>query len=398
MVDFKLIGKYERIPSQARRVLEVAEKEVTLTVNLRFNNKKAILVPAYLVFYNTVRGPAKGGIRFAKDVTLASTRDLAELMVWKTALTKIPFGGGKSSVALDPSELTGEEKVTVIKEFVHLIREDLRAGNYIPAPDMGTNEADMAVIYGETHILESVTGKPARVGGLPGRKQATGRGVATTTLLALENQGLDRGKSRVAIQGFGNVGSWTAYFLHKAGLKVVAISEITGGVYDKNGLDIPGMMKYARTGQIPKKFRSLRKISNEQLLELDVDVLMPAAVGNVLTKKNASKIRAKMIVEAANGPTTPEADRIFDRRALFVVPDILANSGGVIASYLEWRKAKSGSLTREAETYQTIDELIGESFEEVMKLSRRKKVSPRLAAQIIAVSEVIRTMDDRRWL
>jgi len=398
MIDFDLIGKYERIPGRARRILETAEKEVALTINLRLNRRKAIFVPAYLVFYNTVRGPAKGGLRFSKDVTLASTRDLAARMVWKTALTRIPFGGGKSSVALDPHELTGEEKAAVIKEFVHLIREDLRAGNYIPAPDLGTNEADMAVIYGETHILESVTGKPARVGGLPGRKQATGRGVAATALLAIENQGLDREKCTVAIQGFGNVGSWTAHFLHKAGVKVVAVSEITGGGYDRNGLDIPGMMKYSRTGLIPRKFRKLRKISNEELLRQNVDVLIPAAVGNVLTKKNASKIRAKIIVEAANGPTTPEADTIFNKRKLFAVPDILANAGGVIASYLEWRKAKSGSLTREQETYQTIDELIGESFEEVMELSGKRKVPPRLAAEIIAVNEVVKTMDDRRWL
>jgi glutamate dehydrogenase (NAD(P)+) len=398
MVDFDLIGKYERIPAQARRILEVAEKEVTLAINLRLNKKKAVFAPAYLVFYNTVRGPAKGGIRFASDVTLASTRDLAQRMLWKTALTKIPFGGGKSSVAIDPYSLATEERTAVMKEFVHLIREDLRAGNYIPAPDLGTNEADMAVIYGETHILESVTGKPARVGGLPGRKQATGHGVATATLLAMEHRGLDRKKCTVAIQGFGNVGSWAAHFLCKAGLNIVAVSEVTGGVYDKGGLDIAKMMKYSGTGLIPKKFKSLRRISNEELLRLNVDILIPAAVGNILTERNASKIRAKMIVEGANGPTTEQADRIFDKRGIFVVPDILANSGGVIASYLEWRKAKSGSLTKEAETYQTIDELIGESFEEMMRVAGKKKVPPRLGAEIIAVSEVVRTMDDRRWL
>ena len=398
MIDFNLINRYEKIPPKARRILEMPEKEVSLSVNLRLHQHKDILVPAYLVFYNTVRGPAKGGIRFSPDVTLEETRDLAQRMVWKTALARIPFGGGKAGVAIDPHILAVQEKVFVMKEFVHLIGEELRAGNYIPAPDMGTNEADMAVIYGETHMPESVTGKPVRVGGLPGRKEATGRGVATSAMLGIKHLGIEGRNLTVAIQGFGNVGSNAAYFLHKLGLKIVAVSEISGGVHDKEGLDIPRLMKWAGTEKITTGLKGVRRISNEGLLKLDVDILIPAATGNVLTAKNAASVKAKMIVEGANGPTTADADRIFNKKKIFVIPDILANSGGVIASYVEWRKAKSGSLTQEEETYQTVDALVTDGFHEVTALAKKRKVSPRLAAEILAVSEVVKTMNDRMWL
>ncbi len=324
---------------------------------------------------------------------------LAELMSWKTALTKIPFGGGKSAVAVDPRNLTHQERVILLKEFVHLIRMELDTGAYIPAPDLGTTTADMAIIYGETHRAESVTGKPPSLGGLPGRKQATGRGVAKTTMLSLKTfLKMDPKGASVAIQGFGNVGSWTAHFLSRQGLRIVAVSDITGGVYNEGGLEIENLMQSAQKGESVTTFSGGSRISNEDLLNLPVDVLIPAACENVLTEKSASGVRTRMVVEGANAPTTREGDSILLDKGVTVVPDILANAGGVIASYVEWMKAKSGALTRESETYEIVDELIEESLSRVVAFSREKKVTLRLSAEVLAVTEVTRAMGERGWL
>jgi len=268
-MELKEVAKHMRIPASAMHLLSRAERETTLAINLRASDSKLIQCNAYVVYYDTVRGPAKGGIRFHPDVTLEHTRKLAELMVWKTALTGIPFGGGKSSVAIDPHTLTPTEKAALVREFTHLIRHDLMAGDYIPAPDMGTNARDMATIYSETHNLESVTGKPPRVGGLPGREEATGRGVATVIRMFCERTDRKVTDTIVAIQGFGNVGSWAGHFLHELGFKIVAVSDVHGAVYDPNGLDIP-TLKQAVNGKSVPKAGIGQKISNQQLLELPV--------------------------------------------------------------------------------------------------------------------------------
>jgi len=397
-MDLREVEKHILIAPTAMKLLTQPEKEVTLSVNMRVSDEHFVQTRAYMVFYNTVRGPAKGGIRFHPDVTLQHTRKLAELMVWKTALVGIPFGGGKSSVAVDPHGLSRCEKTALMKEFVHLIRNELRAGDYIPAPDMGTDASDMATIYGETHLLECVTGKPPRVGGLPGREEATGRGVATVTDLLCRRANRKPENTTVAIQGFGNVGGWAAYFLHKKGFKVAAVSDIEGGAYDPNGLDVVSLQEAVRTGCTVQSANNGQKIDNKELLELPVDILIPAAVGGVLTGENAASVKAGYIVEAANDPTRPEADAVFADRQVTVIPDILANAGGVIASYVEWRKARSGSLTLRQETFQVIDSVIGRAFQEVMQTADDLEVTPRLAAYVRAVDEVIRTMEDRGWL
>jgi glutamate dehydrogenase/leucine dehydrogenase len=257
----------------------------------------------------------------------------------------------------------------------------------------------MAIIYGATHMVESVTGKPPSIGGLPGREEATGKGVAKTVLLSI-NKFLkkDASKVTVAVQGFGNVGSWTASFLHKAGCKVMAISDYRGGLFNPRGLDIEGIIKQQKQrGELPASI-SGEKITNKELLELKVDVIIPAAVENVITVKNASKINAGLIVEGANGPTTLEADKILNERGITLIPDILANSGGVIASYIEWRKAKSGAITKVQETYETIDTLIEEIFNKALAISSEKKSSPRLACQILAANEVLKALKERAWI
>jgi glutamate dehydrogenase (NAD(P)+) len=393
------IAKLTDVPSTARILLERPEKETTLAINIRVNEKKLVQTTAYVCFYNTVRGPAKGGIRFHPHVDLLETRKLAELMVWKTALVGIPFGGGKTGVTIDPHEFTRVEKTIVMKELVHLIRNELINGDYVPAPDMGTDAHDMATIFGEIHLQECVTGKPPRVGGLPGREEATGRGVATVTKLLSEKYSLDPKKTTIAVQGFGNVGSWTAHFLHAMGYRIVAISDVTGACYNPDGLDIPELKKaYAGNGNTLVSAPKCNNIPRDEVLELPVDILIPAAAGGILTAQNAGKIRAKYIVEAANAPTTDEAEAILKDRKITILPDILSNAGGVIASYVEWRKARSGSLTPREETYNVIDSVISDSFKEVVHVAEDLKIDYRKAAEVKAVSEVVATMKDRGWL
>ncbi len=399
MIDLPAIGQHTHIPTTARRLLERPERQLQLTLNLRTTEKHLFQADAFVVYWNTARGPAKGGIRFWPDVTLDETTDLAERMVYKTALVGVPFGGGKGGIAIDPRRMSIPEKDSIIKEFVHLIRNELFGADYIPAPDMGTTPRDMAVIFGETHRPETVTGKPVRVGGLPGRAQATGRGTATAAKAAMEHLfGRSCHGCRVAIQGFGNVGSWAAWFLHELGAIVCAVSDVDGGIYSADGLDVQALTKWVWSGRSLTEFGQGERISNAELLSSDMDLLVPAAIGGVLDETSARNVRAKLIVEAANGPTTPSGQAILIAAGRKVVPDILANAGGVVASYVEWRQGKSGSLTSEVETYETIDQHICDAFTRTLAVARKESVSLRTAAEILAVNEVVETMRDRGWL
>ncbi len=397
-IDFELLKKYTEIPQAAETLLAKPEREVYFNLNLKIHANHLLQADSYVVYFNTVRGVAKGGIRMSEDVTLEDTRDLAERMVWKTALARVPFGGGKSAIALNPTKLTRFEKTAVIKEYVHMMQLDLREGVYVPAPDMGTNATDMAVIFGELHIPECVTGKPPRVGGLPGRTEATGRGVSHCALLALRDVLKKRPEEgTAAIQGFGNVGSHAALFLHEAGVKVVAVSDLNGGRFDPAGLDIPALVEHvSQTGSLEDA--PGKKISNEELLLSEADILAPCAKENQITAEIAPKIRAATIVEGANGPTTPEADAILDQRRIHTVPDILANAGGVIASYVEWRQGKSGSMTEKRETFGVVENRIELGFGEMIEVAQRNKVSFRTACRITAADELVMALRDRDWI
>jgi len=397
-IDFDVIGRHVDLSDTTRRMLTRPEKQVMLNLSVRLGNDEVLITDCYVVLQNSARGPAKGGIRVSNAVTLEETRDLAERMVWKTALVRIPFGGGKSGIRVDPAALSIHGRVAVFKEYVHILQGELLSGEYIPEPDMGSGPSEMAVIYGETHMLESVTGKPPRVGGLPGRHEATGRGVAAAAREGLATRlKQDVAGATVAVQGFGNVGSHAALFLHEAGARVVAVSDVTGGLHNQAGLDVPALMRHAaETGSLEGADGG-DAISNTDLLALPVDVLAPCALENVLTADTAPAVRAKLIVEGANGPTTPEADRLLDDGEVVVVPDILANAGGVIASYIEWRSAKSGSITKKADVYADIERIIADTFTEVEALARDRAVSLRTAAEVLAVTEVVEAMRERGW-
>ena len=398
-VDFSVVRKYLKMTDEAADLLATPERQLILHLSVNLDRGKNVIVPAYVVYHNTARGPAKGGLRMQREVTLEETTRLAELMSWKAALARLPFGGGKSGIAIDPGGLSALVKRNLIQEFVHLIRPDIFAGAYIPAPDLGTGALEMAWIYGETHMPESVTGKPPRVGGLLGRLEATGRGVAAVTQEALKcifNQ--DTAGRTIAVQGFGTVGSYAALFLHRAGARVVAVSHVSGGLHNPKGLDIPALMKHAGRDRTLEGASGGDTISNDDLLTLPVDVLAPCAIGHVLTAQNAAKVRARLVVEGANAPTAPEADRILAEGGLPIVPDILANAGGVIASYLEWSDAKSGRMSTAEETFAEVEGNLGRSFDEVLGLSRQHKISLRAASHVVAVREVMSAMQDRGWI
>jgi glutamate dehydrogenase (NAD(P)+) len=398
-IDFDAVGQWVDLSENVRQMLIRPEKQIVLNLSVHLGTNELLMTDCFVVLQNAVRGPAKGGIRLAPNVTLEETRDLAERMVWKTALVRIPFGGGKSGIRLDPATLSYHARIAIFKEYVHILKHELMSGEYIPAPDLGTGPSDMAVIYGETHVLESVTGKPTRVGGLPGRKEATGRGVAAAARLALDAfLRQDVHSSTVAVQGFGNVGSYAALFLHEAGAKVVAVSDVTGALYNPKGLDVPALIDHVLASRSLAGAVGGEPISNQDLLALPVDVLAPCAVENVLTATTAATVRARLIVEGANGPTTPDADRVLNQAGIPVVPDILANAGGVIASYIEWRSAKSGSITKKADVYADIERLIGETFADVHDSAKRNKVSLRRAAEVSAVREVVESMRERGWV
>ncbi len=391
--------KITDIVNLSEKALEILkEPDRIIQFKLRKHTPDDKPIDCFLVYHSTARGPpCKGGIRLSEDVTIEETAQLAEIMTYKNSLMGLPFGGGKSGIAAS-RKLPPEAKSKVISGFTHEIREELYSGAYVPAPDIGTGPREMAEIFDETHIQASVTGKPVGIGGLPGREEATGYGVVEATLYAAENI-IDKSKSEltVAIQGFGNVGYWASKFLEESNLKVIAVSDSSGGVINQDGLDIDELEEYKQTeGSIAGY--SNNKVSNQELLELDTDILIPAAIGGVITSEVADKIEAKIIVEGANAPTTKEGEKILSERNIPVIPDILANAGGVIASYVEWRGGKSGSKTKREETYQTIKSSICEAFSETLKIYEEEDLTYREAAMVVSAQRLRETMEGRGWV
>jgi glutamate dehydrogenase (NAD(P)+) len=374
-------------------LLLTPEREVKVQVAFERDNGEIATFIGYRIQHDSARGPMKGGLRFHYEVDADEVRALATLMTWKTAVVNLPFGGAKGGIALNTKELSQGELERVTRKFVDATHDILGPDSDIPAPDMGTNAQVMAWFmhqYQKYHGFNPacVTGKPLELHGSEGREEATGRGVATLTAAFLQRLKHNIEGASVALQGFGNVGSFAAQFLHAKGAKIVALSDQFGGITNRNGLDIPALLQFSRDHESVKEFPGGEPISNEELLTSAVDVLIPAALGGVLTKHNARNVRAKYIVEAANGPTEIDADDIFEDRKLLVLPDILANAGGVTASYFEWvqnRQHFRWDLTR---VRTELDRILIESFEKIWKIAEDKKVSLRTAAYLLGIGRV----------
>jgi glutamate dehydrogenase (NAD(P)+) len=377
-----------------RRLLLTSKREVQVQVAVERDNGEIHTYLGYRVQHDNTRGPMKGGLRFHPEVDLDEVRSLAALMTWKTAVVNLPYGGAKGGVNVDPSKLSLRELEQITRRFVDGIHDLIGPDVDIPAPDMGTNSAVMAWFmnqYCKYHGFSPavVTGKPVELYGLPGREEATGRGVGIFTIKLLGRLNRKPTQTRCAIQGFGNVGSHAAKFLTEAEIKIVAISDVSGAYYRQQGLDIPGALKYVRehSGSLAG-YTEAEKITNDELLRLDCDLLIPAALGGVFTAENAVHVRAPIIIEAANGPTQPEADRVFDERGILVLPDILANAGGVTASYFEWvqnRQHYSWGINR---VRQELDHVLTSAFEAVWETAQSRNMSLRTAAYVVGIGRV----------
>jgi len=376
------------------KVLRHPEKQITVSVPVMMDNGEVEVFIGHRVLYNTSRGPAKGGIRFDLNVTLEEVKALAAWMTWKCAVVNLPFGGAKGGVVCDPLKMSAGELERLTRRYTAGIISTLGPDSDVPAPDVNTNERVMAWVM-DTYSMHMrhtvtavVTGKPIEMGGSLGRREATGRGVMIVTREAAKHLGLKIQDATVAVQGFGNVGSVSADLLQKIGAKIVAVTDWKGGVYNARGLDVTKMLDYAKQHKSIEGFPGGESIDNTRLYQLDVDVLIPAALENQITMENAPKIKAKIIAEGANGPTTPEAHKHLHERGVFVIPDILANAGGVTTSYFEWVQDRHGYFWEEDEVNRRLEAKMCEAFEDVLTTAQRYKTDLRTAAYVVAINRV----------
>ena len=376
------------------KVLRHPEKQIIVSVPVLMDSGEVEVFTGYRVLYNTSRGPAKGGIRFDMQVNLEEVKALAAWMTWKCAVVNLPFGGAKGGVICDPLKMSVGELERLTRRYTSGIIATLGPDSDVPAPDVNTNERVMAWVM-DTYSMQArhtvtavVTGKPIELGGSLGRREATGRGCMFVVLEALKHLGMPVQGTTVAVQGFGNVGSVAADLMSKQGCKIIAISDRTGGYHNKNGIDIPGALEHVKKHRSLEGFVGGDPITNEELLTMPVDVLLPAALENVITSKNASKVQAKIICEGANGPTTAGADSILEEKGIFVIPDILANAGGVTVSYFEWVQDRGGYFWTEDTVNQRLEDIMTRSFQEVLQMSKTHKVNMRTAAYMLSISRV----------
>ncbi len=387
--------KYLNLDDGIREYLRYPRREFTVNFPVRRDNGSIEMFTGYRVHHNTVMGPSKGGIRYNLNVSLDEVRALAMWMTWKCALVNIPYGGAKGGVLVNPKTLSAGELERLTRRYASELIPLISPYADIPAPDMGTSSQVMAWFmdtYSMTvgySVPAIVTGKPIIIGGSQGRTEATGRGTIICMMEALKQKGrLNKPDTRIAIQGFGNVGSHAAAYAYELGFNVVAVGDINGGLYNEDGLDIPALLSHlARTGSITG-FPEAVAVTNAELLALPCDVLIPAAMENQLTQENADSVRAAIIVEGANGPTTPEADDILNDKGVFLVPDILANAGGVVVSYFEWVQDLQAFSWDKEEVFRQLQRIMVRSYDNTVTMAERHKVDLRTAAQITAISHV----------
>jgi len=376
------------------RILTYPKRQIVVSCPVLMDNGEIEVFRGYRVQYNITLGPAKGGIRYHPDVSLDEVTALAAWMTWKCAVAHVPFGGGKGGIVCDPTRMSPRELEALTRRYVAEIIDAIGPEKDVPAPDVNTNDQVMAWVMDtySMHVGHTetavVTGKPIEMGGSLGRREATGRGVMIVTREAAKHLGLNIKGATVAVQGFGNVGSVSADLLAGIGAKIVAVTDWKGGVINQNGLDIPKLLEYAAKHKTVEGFPGADPLDNDGLWALDVDILIPAALENQITMENAPQIKAKILTEGANGPTTPDAHNHLHERGVFVIPDILANSGGVTTSYFEWVQDRHGYFWELDEVNMRLEKKMVEAFDDVLEKSLKYKVDLRTAAYIVAINRV----------
>ena len=391
---FAVASDHLGLDAGVRDVLRTPDREMTVAIPTLMDDGTTRVFIGYRVQHNFSRGPCKGGIRFAPDVNLDEVRALAAWMTWKCSVVDVPFGGGKGGVICDPRELSEDELERITRRYTTGIMDILGPDRDVPAPDINTNERTMAWIMDtySMHVRRTttaiVTGKPLSLGGSKGRTEATGRGVMISCREAMRTIGMRPEDARVVVQGSGNVGGIGAMLMHREGMRIVGISDMYCTVHNEHGLDIPAVLAHLREHKTLQDYKEGDILPNSEQLELDCDVLVPAAVENQITSKNAERIKAKLIVEGANGPTTVLADKILEDRGIVVVPDILANAGGVTVSYFEWVQDRAGFFWTEEIVNSRLELVMTNAFQSVVETAKNYDVSLRIGAYILAVDRV----------
>lgn len=398
MSRFQIAAEHLGLEQEIYDVLKSPAKQVIVSLPVTMDNGSIKVFEGYRVIHSSILGPSKGGVRYDMEVNIDEVKALAAWMTWKCAVVDIPYGGAKGGIKCNPREMSAGEVERLTRAYTGAMHDVFGKDRDIPAPDMGTGPREMAWMMDQYSrnsgmtVNAVVTGKPLVLGGSLGREEATGRGVMISALAAMEKQKVNPFKASCAIQGFGNVGSWAAQLLEERGVNVVAISDLSGAYYNPDGIDIKKAMEYrlGNNGTL-EGFSGAEKIESEELLLLEVDVLVPAAIEDVITKHNADKIKAKMIVEGANGPTSAKADAILNEKGILAVPDILANAGGVTVSYFEWVQNRLGyGWTRERVSRRS-DRIMKGAFDRVYDTAEKYNVSMRIAAYIVAIDKVAKT-------
>jgi glutamate dehydrogenase (NAD(P)+) len=398
---FKIAAQKLKLDEGLWRVLQQPNREIIVHIPVMMDNGQLEVFTGYRVQHSIARGPAKGGVRYAPDVSLDEVRALASWMTWKCAVVNIPFGGAKGGIICDPKNMSRGELERLTRRYTAELIEFIGPEKDVPAPDVNTNEQVMAWMMDtySMHMRQTVTavvtGKPLNMGGSRGRREATGRGVMIIADESIKHLGMRKEDTRVIIQGFGNVGSNAAQLMHQAGYKVIGIGEWDGGLYNSRGIDINALVEFRQKEGNIHGFKGAERAETEDLLITDCDVLVPAATENVITSLNADKVKARILVEGANGPTTAAADEILADKHVFVMPDILANAGGVTASYFEWVQDRQGYFWKESVVNEQLKDIMEESFDAVVSYAQKHNVNNRIAAYMLAIDRVAFTIRQR---
>jgi glutamate dehydrogenase (NAD(P)+) len=403
MSRFRIAAEHLGLNEETYNVLKSPDKQVIINIPITMDDGSIRVFEAYRVIHNNVLGPSKGGVRFDPHVNLDEVKALAAWMTWKCAVVDIPFGGAKGGICCNPRQMSSGEIERLTRAYTTSLYDVFGPDTDIPAPDMGTSAREMAWMMDQYSrnsgmtVNGVVTGKPGVLGGSAGRVEATGRGVMVSALSAMEKLKINPYNSTVAVQGFGNVGSYAALLMEERGAKIVAISDITGAYYNNDGIDINKAVEYKMNNKgLLDGFSGAEKMADgNEILTLDVDVLVPAALEDVITKSNADKIKARLIVEGANGPTSALADDIIAEKDIVVVPDILANAGGVTVSYFEWVQNRLGYKWTKERINRRSDRIMRSAFENVYKTAQKYKVTLRIAAYIVAIDRVAKAYSFR---